>query len=185
MIKWNTPDLDIVVLNHLYAGKGGKMNENETAIKELNSFYKGEHMAIHAYDRYIEEIQDEAVKNTLRQFQNDHKRHADEISKRIEALGGKPDESTGMAGIYANAKEAVENLIKHDTADTLKRAFDGEDKGVAMAEELIKGDLDTSSRQIVDQILNEDHGHLNTMTQMISGMENQQNQQKQSDQSTC
>lgn len=143
----------------------------EKSIAELNAILKGECMAIHSYERFIENVEDEGVKAEFEKIVQDHERHADEVAGRIKALGGKPNRNTGLAGVMASMKMAVENIGTRETVDVLKDAYDGEDKGIAMAEEIVKGDLDGESAGLVNRILSEDHGHLRRIARIISKYE--------------
>jgi len=145
---------------------------DHTVVNELNAILKGEHMAIGAYERLIGDCQDEKVRNELKRFQQDHIRHAGELAQRIRTLGGQPYGGTGFAGLMASAKGLVESATGKGTADVLRRAYDGEDKGIAMAEEIVKGDLDDESCGLVKRILGEDHDHLRRMADMIGEYEN-------------
>jgi len=141
---------------------------SEVAVKELNALLKGELMAVDAYERFIQEVEDEKVRQEFRNFQEDHMRHADELAARIRALGGKPDYSTGFAGFMAGLKAMMEGIGGMDDIDILKKAYDGEDKGIAKAEEIVRGDLDEGSKNLVNDILSTDHEHLKTMASMIA-----------------
>lgn len=143
-----------------------------TIVNELNGLLKGEHMAIEAYERYIKEVEDGNVREELLKIQTEHKSHAGTIAERIQSLGGRPDGNTGFAGFMANTKAAVQFMGKSSTIDILKQAYDGEYKGIAMAEELVKGDLDNDSANLVQRILSADQGHLKKMKGIIEGIEN-------------
>lgn len=144
--------------------------ENKS-IDELNSVLKGEEMAVQAYERYLKDIHDNNVKEKFQSIQQDHKRHASDISTRIQDLGGQPNYGTGISGVMANAKLAFQDAINNDTLHILKQAYDGEDKGIAMVEEIIKGDLDKDSMNLVNGIMSTDHQHLRDLAKMISDYE--------------
>ena len=144
---------------------------DESVVKELNAVLKGEHMALDAYERFIQEVDDDKVKNEFKNIQSDHRKHIKELISRIENLGGKPESSTGFAGFMASAKAITDKIGSRDTVDIIKNAYDGEDKGIGMVEEIIKGDLDNKSLDIVKGMLKEDHDHLKTMAHMISRYE--------------
>ena len=143
--------------------------ENNTVIKELNTILKGEQMAVDSYSRFMEELEDERVKNEFRQIQQDHKDHVERLYRRIQELGGTPDTDTGFAGVMADIKMAVQGLKRDSAEDVLRRAYEGENKGISMVEEIKKGDLDEKSLGIVNSILAEDYDHLNKMASMLSG----------------
>lgn len=137
-------------------------------VSELSHLLKGEQMAIEAYEKFIRNAEDETVKSEFEKIQEDHKRHAAELSERIESLGGNPDRSTGLSGFMAQTMISTKNIGDTDPLDIIKQAFDGEDKGIAKSEEIVKGDLDQESRMLVNKILSDDHDHLKRMMEMIA-----------------
>lgn len=135
--------------------------------KELNAVLKGEQMAVESYEKFISEADNEKIRNGFQQIQKDHKEHAVLLAQRIRDLGAVPDYNTGIAGVFANMKLNVETKGK-SSADILKRAYDGEDKGIAAAEEVVRGDLDVTSLGLVKDILSHDHDHLKSMLSLMS-----------------
>ena len=73
----------------------------EQPIDTLNELLKGEHMAIHIYDKTKGLQQDSQVANMLSKFESDHKRHAEQLTQRIYELGGDPNANTGLSGLMA------------------------------------------------------------------------------------
>lgn len=143
-----------------------------TVISELNGLLKGEEMAAEAYERYIESIEDDNVKKEFQQIQKEHKSHASSIAERIQTLGGKPEYNTGFAGFMATAKVSMKTMGDKSSIDILKQAYEGEYKGIAMAEELVKGDLDNESASLVQNILSNDQAHLKKMKFIMEGLQN-------------
>lgn len=137
-------------------------------VNELNALLKGESMAIDAYERFIQDVEDKKIKREFQEIQQDHKKHAGELFNQIQNLGGKPDSNTGFTGFMASAKAAMENMKETEPIQILKKAYDGEDKGIAMAQEIVKGDLDLESAEIVKKILSVDHDHLKKMLNLIT-----------------
>lgn len=141
-------------------------------VNELNSVLKGEEIAVQAYERFIRNLHDQQVLQKFEKIKQDHKNHCDIISARIQDLGGQPNNGTGAAGIMSNIKMAVkEKITDRGPAEILKEAYDGEDKGITMVEEIIKGDLDSESHAMMKDILSTDHQHLREMAKMISDLE--------------
>lgn len=141
--------------------------DKSTVAKELNAVLKGEQMAVESYEKFISEADNEKIRNGFQQIQNDHKEHAGLLAQRIQDLGAVPDYNTGITGVLANMKLNVETKGK-SSADILKRAYDGEDKGIAAAEEVVRGDLDDTSLELVKNILSHDHDHLKSMLSLMS-----------------
>ncbi len=142
------------------------MNKTK-GIKELNTVLKGEKMAVEAYEKFISATDNEKIRESFQQIQLNHKGNADQLAERIQNLGAVPDYSTGISGVLANIMLGLETNGKN-SADILKRAYDGEDKGIAAVEEVIRGDLDDTSMTLVKDILSRDHGHLKSMLALMS-----------------
>lgn len=141
-------------------------------VNELNEVLKGEYMAVDSYENLMTGIDDLGIKAELKRIQDNHKTHADEISRRILDLGGRPQNNSGLTGWMAGAKHTLENVLKRDTIGILKKVYDGEDQRIALVEEIIKGDLDEESMDMVKQIISDDHDHLRKMANLIGKLEN-------------
>lgn len=147
------------------------MKEN-TNLTELNAVLKGEEMAVESYEKIMKNIEDSYIISELHTIQQDHQSHVDVLTKKIRDLGGDPEKSTGITGLMATTMLSVESRInRNDTVKLLKKVYDGEDKGIAAVEEIIKGDLDQDSMSLVKQILSTDHDHLRTLSNIIAKYE--------------
>ncbi|MGI6587025.1 MAG: DUF2383 domain-containing protein [Gracilibacteraceae bacterium] len=132
---------------------------NKKVVKELNAYLKGEYMAIKSYQDFIERTKDPSIRQKLQSIRQDHERHAVRISERISNLGGRPVKGAGFMGIMSD----IRNLMKKNSSDTqfiIEDAGRGEYRGIQMAEEIVKGDLDPDSRNLVNKILDEDRSHV-------------------------
>jgi len=143
--------------------------------QELNVLLKGEFMAMESFDKFILHIPDENAKNELKKIQQNHKRHSDQITERIQTLGGKPSKGVGMTGKVAEIISNIKDVTKTDPIFYLQEAYSGEDKGIKMAREIVKGDLDSESMNLVNQILNEDNSHLGTLNGLITSLKSTEN----------
>ena len=140
---------------------------DNTSIKELNAFLKGENMAVDSYERYIQDVDDEKVKSELQKIQKDHKQHAIKIAEQIQNLGGKPEKGVGVPG---KAAEIIQNIKKTGLSgevSILKDAYDGENTGIKMAAEIVKGDLGSQSSSLIKDILEDDRDHLQKLNKLI------------------
>lgn len=145
------------------------MNENVKVVKELNSLLKGEYMAIEGYERFIQNLEDEEIKTELQRIQKDHKQHAILIAERIQNLGGRPVDGVGIMGEMAQAFDSIKNIPNEkDTRFILHDAYEGEQKGIQMAEEIAKGDLDKESEDLIKKILKEDRKHIKTLEKLLN-----------------
>lgn len=139
-----------------------------TSIKELNAVLKGEYMAIDSYEKYIKNISDAVVKVELQKIQKEHKRHAIKLSERIQTLGGNPISNVGITGKVVETISNIKDIGTKNPVDYLKKAHHGEDMGIKIASEIIKGDLDKDSLNLVDSMLIEDKNHVDTLSEMIT-----------------
>lgn len=131
--------------------------ETEKQIDTLNELLKGEHMAIHIYDKTKGLQRDDQIAAMLTKFQHDHQRHAEQLTQRIKVLGGTPDAGTGLAGIMADVSAVIDTLKGNE--DFLTHIYNGEDKGIHAYEDRFD-EIDVTSKGIVKQIMEEDHEHL-------------------------
>lgn len=127
------------------------------ALDKLNELLKGEHMAIHIYEKTKELQEDAQVANMLSKFESDHKNHAELLTQRIKELGGYPDAATGLPGKMADLTSVINSI--RGPKQLLKQVYDGEDKGIHAYEERLD-QMDPISQVIIRQIMKEDHEHL-------------------------
>lgn len=140
---------------------------NKTIVDELNTFLKGNYMAIQAYERYIKNIQDKKVKQIFQTIQKNHQNHAQLIKKRILELNGQPVESVGVFGRMVNW---MDHLKKETTELThiIKDAQTGEYRGIKKSKQVLENDLDEESLTLVKCILEQDEEHISMLTSMLS-----------------
>ncbi len=139
---------------------------DKKVVKELNAYLKGEYMAIKAYDEFLDRIRDPEIKEELESIQEDHIKHAALVSRRIINLGGKPVKGPGWIGAMADIKKLARRNSEAAN-DILTDAGVGEYRGIRMAEEVVKGDLDEESLGLIKDILDEDRGHVGRLNGFI------------------
>jgi bacterioferritin len=149
--------LGLVIISMYIAIKEAEQMTVEHTIDTLNELLKGEHMAIHIYDKTKSMQADSQVADMLSQFEQDHKRHAEQLTQRIKDLGGYPDARTGISGFMANFTSVINSIL--GPQQLLKQVYDGEDKGIHAYEDRID-QLDPVSQDTIRQIMKEDHEHL-------------------------
>lgn len=133
--------------------------ENAT-INELNAFLKGEYMAIDSYNDFIQKAADPKVKAEFQRIQQEHKLHAIQISERIQNLGGRPATGLDIKGKIAEKVSNIKNSRLKNDVDILVQAYDGENMGINIATEIVKGDLDNESMNLIGNIISQDKTHL-------------------------
>jgi bacterioferritin (cytochrome b1) len=137
--------------------------DSETSIEELNTYLKGEFMAIDSYQKYIKKLHDPKAKEDMQNILDDHRRHAEMISERIEQLGGKPAKSVGLDGKMGELMNSIKNIPNRSDEDICREACYWEEKGSKMAMETVKGDLDHLSNTMIREIYSTDMNHLDTL----------------------
>jgi bacterioferritin len=131
----------------------------------LNKFLKGQYMGIHAYEHYIEKVADPVMKKEFQQIQQDHKQHAAMVAQRIQNLGGTPADDEGIIGQVQGY--IGQFMIPDDTAGMIQSAIKGEGYyGIEVSEEIVKGDLDEESKQLIEQILDKDREHVDLLKRL-------------------
>ncbi|KMY51475.1 ferritin-like domain-containing protein [Peribacillus loiseleuriae] len=140
--------------------------EVSDVVKTLNAFLKGQYMGIHAYEHHIQKLNDPNTKKEFQRIQQDHKYHALKVAERIQNLGGTPVDDEGIIG-------SIQGYISHfkipdTTVEIIESALKGEDYyGIHISEEIVKGDLDLESRQLIEEILDKDREHVNFLKSLV------------------
>jgi len=125
-------------------------------IESLNQLLQGEYMALESFNTFISRLDDENVKQTFKEVQKQHRENIDKLASFIQDIGGKPDENLGMKGKMGEMKLKMDLGSKSDAKEIVKKAIEGETKGVNMAEKVLRGDLDDRSRTIAGEVLEKD-----------------------------
>lgn len=127
--------------------------------KSLNTFLEGHFMAIHAYEKFIQHIKNDDMKDVLQIIQQNHKKHAMLIAKRIQDLGGVPVNDVNMMMDLTNKMKPATK----GNAAIIEDALAGEQRGIKISKELLEGDLDHESLEMVTHILNADEKHVDLL----------------------
>lgn len=129
-------------------------------IETLNDLLQGENMAVDAFNIYIDRVEDENIKKAFQEVQNQHRENMSVLANHIQDLGYEPKEKLGFKGVMADFMINMNLALGKDSSDILNKAIEGEMKGIKMAEEVSRGNLDEESREIVSQVLQDDRSSL-------------------------
>src|SRR5688572_8329622 len=137
------------------------------AIRQLNSFLRGEISAAETYRMAIDKASDSdtnaANVGLLREIQEEHGRAAQAIRDRIRELGGEPSDSSGAWGAWAKLVEGTASLF--GDAGSLKALKEGEEHGLKDYNEGID-DIDATSGELVqNQLIPAQQRHINLLDQ--------------------
>ncbi|ALC89570.1 hypothetical protein AM500_07075 [Bacillus sp. FJAT-18017] len=141
-------------------------NEKDIVIKELNAFLQGQYMGIRAYEHLIAKLEDPEIKKEFQSMQQDHRLHAAMVSERIQTLGGMPVNNEGLTGKIQGFISQM--MMPESTENIIKMAIKGEDLyGIQLSEEIVKGDLDPESKNMVESIIDTDRRHLDYLKNLV------------------
>lgn len=141
------------------------MAEKET-IKALNSLLQGEHMAIEAFNSFIDKVDDKNMKKTFQEIQNQHRDNMSILANHIQNLGCKPDEKLGLKGVMGDFMVNMDLAGDNDSRYVLNKAIEGENQGINMAEKVLRGNLDDKTRDLAGEILNKDRESLQKLQRL-------------------
>jgi uncharacterized protein (TIGR02284 family) len=99
-----------------------------TDVDTLNSFLRGEISAVETYRKAIDHVQDDTIRRTLEDCWHDHEHRVQALRERIEKLGGKPAEGSGLWGTFAKLVQTGADVLGEKAA--IQALEEGEDHGL-------------------------------------------------------
>jgi uncharacterized protein (TIGR02284 family) len=99
-----------------------------TDVETLNSFLRGEISAVETYRKAIDHVHDDRVRSALEDCWHDHERRVESLRERIEKLGGKPVEGSGLWGTFASLVQTGADTLGEKAA--VQALEEGEDHGL-------------------------------------------------------
>jgi len=140
---------------------------NSDQVEALNKILSGEQMAINIYNIFLNKIDDPYLKETLSSYKKDHEEHAALLSNRIRELGEEPKVSSGPAQVMSQLMSKAQTMVVADKKDIIKELYDGEDKGIATTENIIRNELNDENKKLVSEIISTDHEHLKGLQSLL------------------
>ena len=140
---------------------------NKRTIEALNQLLQGEYMAVESFNNFISRLEEGNVKQAFIEVQKQHRENIDKLASYIQDIGGQPDENLGMKGKMGDIKLNMDLGSDTDTAEIIEKAIEGETQGVNMAEKVLRGDLDESSREIAGEILHKDRKSIEKLRSLL------------------
>ncbi|WP_438444727.1 ferritin-like domain-containing protein [Gorillibacterium sp. sgz5001074] len=140
---------------------------SEQTVKALNQFLKGRYMGIDQYEHYIAHTKDSRLKAELGKLQEETRRQAESVARRIQELGGEPADGTGPIG---KLQEAFKNLkgYPEQPVDILHDLLTAEKKyALDRSHEIVEGELDPQSAALVRHILDQDQEHARRLSRLL------------------
>lgn len=143
------------------------MSDKSKTIKALNELLQGEYMAVESFNNFISRIDDEKIKREVQGIQQQHRSNIEKLAVYIQNMGGQPDENLGFKGKMGDLKVNMDLGFKTDDAEIIKKAIEGETRGVNMAEKILRGNLDDESRDLVGEILQKDRMAIRKLKNLV------------------
>ncbi len=137
-------------------------------LDSLGAILNGETVAIHMYDSFIPKMKDLEMKNTFQTIRTGHRRHLDQITRRIEELGHRPRIQLGLRMKIGEFMIDARTRVGIAPDKMSRWALKGEDMGITATEEVIKGDLDEVSKELVGIVLGENRDYINQLMEFIN-----------------
>ncbi len=143
------------------------MSNNSESIKALNELLQGEYMAVESFNNFISRLEDERIKKVFQEIQEQHRENIERLASYIQDMGGQPEENLGMKGKMGEMKLNMQLGSSSDANEIVKKAIEGETKGINMAEKILRGDLDDRSRGIAGEILDKDRASVEKLKSLL------------------
>jgi bacterioferritin len=139
---------------------------NEIVIEELNTILRGSFMGVRSLEHYIQKVDDSELKKKFQSMQQDIKLNTQIIAERIQNLGGIPADDEGVTGSMHSFMHKI--TLPDDTEKIIEDALEGFDKyGVQYSEEVVKGDLDPESKQLIEDVIDTNRRHVEQLRQLL------------------
>lgn len=123
-------------------------------------------MGIRSMEHYIQKLEDGHLKQHFQSMQRDTKGNAQKIAERIQNLGGVPADDEGVSGSMHSFMHKV--MLPDDSEKIIEDALKGIHKyGLEYSEELVRGDLDSASRQMVEEVFDTNRRHVEQLTKLL------------------
>jgi rubrerythrin len=145
---------------------GVSIMENKESVNNLKKFLLGENMAVLSYSIFINAANDKKIRSELASIQEEHKQHANELRTRIREFGEKTKVDINIRGKIGRQILKFKTRNRKDI-EILKRAYDGENKGISTAEKFLSSELDNKSYNIIGNALLSDQEHLQKLRNLI------------------
>jgi uncharacterized protein (TIGR02284 family) len=136
-------------------------------IKSLNQLLQGEYMAVESFNNFIYKLEDKDAKQVFQEVQKQHRENIEKLASYIQDMGGQPNENLGIKGKMAEIKLNMDLGSETDDNEIIKKAIEGETKGVNMAEKILRGELDDKSRGLTGEILEMDRKSIEKIKNLL------------------
>lgn len=118
-------------------------------------------MGIRSFEHFVQKVE-----KTFQSMQIEVNENAQRIAELIQNLNGVPADDEGFTGsIHAFMHKIT---LPNNSKEIIENAIEGNEKyGVYYSEELVKGDLDTESKKVVEEVIDTHRRHVDILKQML------------------
>jgi uncharacterized protein (TIGR02284 family) len=138
-------------------------------IDNLNELIALDLDAVNAYESAITRIEAEDVRETLREYQEDHRRHVRDLSACVKQLGGTPRSKPDTKGFFLQAFTAITSMMGDRAALSAMRSNE-EITNKTYDRALDERVWPTSILQIIERNREDERRHLAYVLQAIDAM---------------
>jgi uncharacterized protein (TIGR02284 family) len=138
-------------------------------IDNLNDLIALDFDAVNAYESAITRIDAEEVRDVLREYQEDHRRHIRDLSACVSQLGGTPRDKPDAKGFFIQAFTAITSMMGDRAALSAMRSNE-ELTNKAYDRALAECVWPTSMLQIIERNREDERRHLAYVLQTIDAM---------------
>lgn len=122
------------------------VGNTDKAVKQLDSFLRGEISSVETYRQALDKIQDQRVRNELQNLLRSHQERCDLLRQRIVQLGGQPTHTSGLWGTFAKLIEGTGKVF--GVGPALAALHQGEEHGLNDYRRDLS-DLDNESQELI------------------------------------
>lgn len=123
--------------------------KTDKTLDQLNHFLRGELSAVETYKQAIGKLTNYAHLQKLEQCLLSHEERVSELRRKVQQLGGNPEEGSGLWGAFAMLVEGSAKLLGETAA--INALESGEDHGLADYRDF--KDADPAVRQLLQSQL--------------------------------
>jgi uncharacterized protein (TIGR02284 family) len=104
-------------------------------VDKINSVLQSEIAAVETYEQALQKIDDPVAQPDLLAAQKSHAFRAEKLKEAVSLLGGEPELSSGVKGVFAKTAEGTASLFGEKAAIAVLE--DGEDRNLEEYEKLM------------------------------------------------
>jgi uncharacterized protein (TIGR02284 family) len=134
-------------------------------IAQLNNLVALDIDAVNAYEVAVERIKVMSVREQLREFQSDHRRHVQELSNAVTRLGGTPRSEPDIKGFFIKGFTAISSTMGDEAA--LRAMKSNEQLTTRTYEKALAEAWPNDVRPLIEQNYHDEQRHLSYVEDLL------------------